>query len=119
MERRFLTKRLWAATVVMIAVGAWGQGVLAEKPRAPDGSELVALVCDQNGIVVRDVTTSASGGALEVSEDAYMGRECFAVLRDAVSRGLVEDIKMQGAGDEALNTYLTYVGETNGGDCKC
>lgn len=35
MDGRFLAKSLWAAAVVLVVVGAFGRGVLAEKPAPP------------------------------------------------------------------------------------
>ena len=82
MERRFLTKALWAAAVVMLAVGALGQGVLAE--RSPDSCS-VTLVCTENGVVSTNVVMSHRDGVMDVRQDSLVGRLCYPLLTLAAS----------------------------------
>ena len=96
MERRFLTKALWAAAVVMIAVGALGQGVLAEKPPPPPVYTAKTVLCDAGGLVVADATTEVGAFGVTVILDLHVGEVCFDLMRDVVVDGF------RPAGDAAM-----------------
>ncbi len=101
MERRFLTKPLWAAAVLMIAVGAYESGVFAQdklSPQADPQADVISLTlaCDEGGIVVGDVTTQVNrAGDLEVLEGLLTGDDCFAAMRDFVATEGVETTQMR------------------------
>ena len=86
MERRFLTKPLWAAAVVMIAVGAYGSGVFAQLKLSPQQGDPISLTvaCDED-VVVGDVMLLYKEGELGVVKDVHTGEDCFAVIRDFVA----------------------------------
>ncbi len=96
MERRILTKALWAAAVVMIAVGALGQGVLAEKPPPPPVYTAKTVLCDAGGLVVADVTIEVGAFGINVLRDRHTGADCFDLMRDVAIDGFLP------AGDAAM-----------------
>jgi len=87
MEHRYFTKALWAAVIVIMAIGALGQDVLAEKKQQSRELSSIFLVCGPKGIVEEDVTTkitvqdNQSPPVIETKQDTHTGRSCFSIVR--------------------------------------
>ncbi len=76
-----LTKLLWTAAVVVIAVGAFGRDVLADNARHHRAvSASLTLWCGQDGLVLGDVLIEVRGGSLTVLQDVLTGRGCLDVI---------------------------------------
>ncbi len=85
MVQRYFTKTLRAAAIVIMAIGALGQDVLAGKPLPPPDFCTTTLTCSSEGFVVADQTTRVTAGLLETQLDTHTGHACFLEIREYVA----------------------------------
>jgi len=93
MEQRYFTKTLWAAAIVIMAIGALGQDVLADKPLPTRVLTTVTVSCGPKGFVEADgtvVATIVNGDVtIETQQDRLIGTSCISVLRGIAGFGMV------------------------------
>ena len=96
MEQRYLTKTLWAAAIVIMAIGALGQDVLAQKKSRTCELTTVIVSCGPKGFVEADATTlvripddSAEAVMIETKLDTLTGRSCYSVQRELATTALI------------------------------
>jgi len=85
MEQRYFTKTLWAAAVVIMAIGALGQDVLADKKLSTCELSSVIVVCGSKGFAQASMSTQVRAGVIETMQDHHKGRACYSIMREAAA----------------------------------
>ena len=115
MERRFLTKALWATAVVMMAIGALGQDILADKPLPPPDFCTTTLICSDKGFVEADAVTQVrEAGRIVTRQDVHVGRACYSVLREFTLN--VPDLQVELSSAE-IDFVVMHI-HASGEDCR-